>query len=60
MGTVEESFELTGWRAAVGFGLRVQVDFFGSVPIVFDFGLPIAQQDDDDTRVFNFAFGASF
>ena len=24
MGTVEESFELTGWRAAVGFGLRVQ------------------------------------
>lgn len=60
MGTVEESFELTGWRASVGFGLRVQVDFFGPVPIVFDFGFPIAQDDDDDMQVFNFAFGASF
>ncbi len=60
MGTVEEDFEISSWRAAVGFGLRVQVDFFGPVPIVFDFGFPIAKDDDDDTRVFNFAFGASF
>ena len=34
--------------------------FIGPVPIVFDFGFPIAKQDDDDTRVLNFAFGASF
>ena len=60
MGTVEEDFEITSWRAAVGFGLRVQVDFFGPAPIVFDFGFPIAKDDDDDTQVFNFAFGASF
>ncbi len=60
MGTVEESFELTGWRVSVGVGLRVQVDFFGPVPIVFDFGFPIAKDDDDDVQVFNFAFGASF
>lgn len=60
MGTVEEGFEISSWRAAVGFGLRVQVDFFGPVPIVFDFGFPIAKNDYDDTRVFNFAFGASF
>jgi outer membrane protein insertion porin family len=60
MGTVEEDFEITAWRAAVGFGLRIQVDFFGPVPIVLDFGFPIAKQDEDDTRVFNFAFGASF
>lgn len=60
MGTVEEGFEITAWRVAVGFGLRIQVDFFGPVPIVFDFGFPLAKEDEDDTRVFNFAFGASF
>lgn len=60
MGTVEEDFEITGWRASVGFGLRIQVDFFGPVPIVLDFGFPIAKEDDDDTQVFNFSFGASF
>jgi len=60
MGTVEEEFEITSWRVAVGFGLRVTVQFFGPVPIVLDFGFPIAKGDDDDTRVFNFSFGASF
>ena len=60
MGTVEEEFEITSWRVAVGFGLRVTVQFFGPVPIVLDFGFPIAKGDGDDTRVFNFSFGASF
>lgn len=60
MGTVEDGFTITTWRASVGFGLRVQVDFFGPVPIVFDFGFPIAKDEDDDTQVFNFAFGAAF
>jgi outer membrane protein insertion porin family len=60
MGTVEEDFDISEWRVSVGFGLRLQVDFFGPVPIVFDFGFPIAKGDDDDTQVFNFAFGASF
>ncbi|RMF80728.1 MAG: hypothetical protein D6744_07925, partial [Planctomycetota bacterium] len=60
MGTVEEDFEITTWRASVGFGLRINLNFFGPVPFVLDFGWPIAQDDDDDTRVFNFSFGASF
>ena len=60
MGTVEEEFKITSWRASVGFGLRVTIDFFGPVPFVFDFGFPIAKDDEDDTRVFNFSFGASF
>ena len=60
MGTVEERLEITDWRVSVGFGLRIQVDFFGPVPIVFDFGFPLVKGDDDDTQVFNFAFGASF
>ncbi len=60
MGTVEENFEITAWRASVGVGLRITVDFFGPVPIVLDFGFPIADESEDDTRVFNFNFGASF
>jgi outer membrane protein insertion porin family len=60
MGTVEEGFEITSWRVAVGFGFRLHLDFFGPVPLVFDFGFPIAQDDDDSTRVFNFSIGASF
>jgi outer membrane protein insertion porin family len=60
MGTVEEDFGITSWRVAVGFGLRVHINFFGPVPMVFDFGFPIAKGDLDDTRVFNFSFGASF
>ncbi len=60
MGTVERGFELTSWRVAVGFGLRVNVQFFGPVPLTFDFGFPIASDDEDDERVFNFSFGASF
>ncbi|MBU0617346.1 MAG: outer membrane protein assembly factor BamA, partial [Planctomycetes bacterium] len=60
MGTVEEEFEITSWRVGVGFGLRVVIDFLGPVPMVFDFGFPIASDDQDDTRVFNFSFGASF
>ncbi|MCG3126182.1 MAG: Outer membrane protein assembly factor BamA [Phycisphaerae bacterium] len=60
MGTVEEDFELTEWRASVGFGFRVQLDYFGAIPFVFDFGFPIAQDDDDEEQVFNFSVGASF
>ena len=60
MGTVEEGFTLTSWRVAAGFGLRVQIDFFGPVPIVFDFGFPLITGDRDNTQIFNFAFGASF
>jgi len=30
------------------------------VPMVFDFGFPLASDDQDDARVFNFSFGASF
>ncbi len=60
MGTVEEGFEITNWRASVGFGFRLNINFFGPAPLVFDFGFPIAQEDGDDVRVFNFSIGASF
>ncbi len=60
MGTVEEGFEITGWRAAIGFGLRIYADFFGPVPIVLDFGIPIIDEEDDETQIFNFSIGAAF
>lgn len=60
MGTVEEDFEVTSWRASVGFGLRLNVNFLGGVPMIFDFGFPIAKDDEDEERLFNFSFGASF
>lgn len=60
MGTVEEDVTITTWRAAVGFGLRVYVDFFGPIPMIFDFAFPIAEDEEDNTEVFNFSFGASF
>ena len=60
MGTVEENFEIKTWRASVGFGLRVTIDFFGPVPMVFDFGFPISEHEEDSTRVFNFSVGASW
>lgn len=60
MGTVEENIKISDWRIAVGFGLRIQVDFFGPAPIVLDFGIPVRSAEDDDEQLFNFAFGASF
>jgi outer membrane protein assembly complex protein YaeT len=60
MGTVEEDVGLTTWRASVGFGIRLSIDFFGPVPLEFDFAFPIAKDSDDDTQVFSFFFGAIF
>jgi len=60
MGTVEEDFGITGWRVAVGVGLRINIQLFGGIPIVLDFGFPVASEDEDDERVFTFSFGASF
>ncbi len=60
MGTVEQNLEITDWRAAIGFGMRMTIELLGPVPIELDFGVPIAKGDDDDTRVFSFFIGGSF
>jgi outer membrane protein insertion porin family len=59
-GTVEEDFEITGWRASMGFGIRMQVDFFGPVPLEFDFAVPVLSESDDDEQVFSFFIGTVF
>ncbi len=59
-GTVESDFEVTTYRAAVGFGIRWIIPFFGPVPFTFDFAWPLSQDDEDDTQVFSFTFGWTF
>ncbi len=59
-GTVEERITLSTWRAAVGFGVRFTVPFFGPVPFALDFGFPISKDGDDDEEFFSFSLGTSF
>lgn len=60
MGTVEEDFGITTWRMAVGFGVRVTVEWFGPIPMAFDFSIPVTQDEADDTQIFQFSFGTTF
>ena len=61
MGTVEEDFELTSWRASAGFGVRIFIEnYFGPIPLEFNLAFPLAQNSDDDTQVFSFAIGITF
>ncbi len=60
MGTVEEDFGINSWRASVGVGLRIYVQYLGPIPLSFDLAFPIAEDDDDDTQIFSFSFGTTF
>ena len=59
-GTVEPDISLSTWRAAVGFGVRFTVPFFGPVPFALDFGFPISKDGDDEEQIFSFSIGTSF
>ena len=49
------------YRVAVGFGIEIVIpQFFQQVPMHFDFGFPIVEDDKDDTELFSFNFGLSF
>ena len=60
MGTVEREFGLRSWRAAVGGGIRLTLEIFGTVPMEFDLAYPLAKEDGDDTRIFSFFIGLPF
>ena len=61
MGTVEEDFELTSWRASAGFGVRIFIEnYFGPIPLEFNLAFPLAKDDDDDMQAFSFAIGITF
>lgn len=56
-GTVETDFEINTIRSAVGFGFRIQLPFFGQVPLAIDFGFPITRDDQDERKTFSFSLG---
>lgn len=60
MGTVESDFELSDWRVSVGAGVKLQVDYFGPVPLEFDIAAPVIRDGDDDEQIFSFFIGAAF
>ncbi|MBN2375631.1 MAG: outer membrane protein assembly factor BamA [Sedimentisphaerales bacterium] len=56
-GTVSEGT----YRVAVGFGLELVIpQLFQMIPMHFDFGFPVYQDDEDEEEVFSFSFGLSF
>ncbi len=56
-GTVENTVAFKDFRATAGFGLRVTIPAMGPMPIALDLGFPLAQQADDQTRMFSFYVG---
>ena len=59
-GTVEATPGFSAYRAAVGFEVRIPIDFFGSVPLTLGVGVPVLKQSGDKAQYFHFMFGASF
>ena len=59
-GTVERDIEIRDYRVSAGVGLRLQLPFFGPVPMSLDFGFPVRKTDDDDTQLVSFSIGWVF
>ncbi len=59
-GTVDRTMNLDQYRAAVGAGIRLNVPMLGQAPFAFDFAVPIAKEEGDDTRVFSFSIALPF
>lgn len=60
MGTVERRLEIKDWRIAVGGGIRLTLDIFGTVPMEFDIAIPVMKGPDDNDRIFSFFIGLPF
>ncbi|MCK4626207.1 MAG: outer membrane protein assembly factor BamA [Phycisphaerae bacterium] len=59
-GTVEKNIEIEDYRVSAGFGLRLQIPFFGPVPMSLDFGFPLNKAEHDDTQLVSFSIGWVF
>lgn len=59
-GTVQEDIGFDQYRVSVGAGLRIRVPALGPVPLAFDFGFPIVEQEGDQTRLFTFTADIPF
>ena len=50
-----------GVRASIGTGLQIMLpQWFGPVPMRFEFAIPFMKDDNDETQVFSFTVGALF
>jgi outer membrane protein insertion porin family len=59
-GTVENSIDFEGYRASVGFGMRIYIPQLGPAPLAFDFGFPILKQTEDERQLFSFTMALPF
>ena len=50
----------TGYRASVGFEVRIPFDFLGSVPLTLGLAIPVSSEPGDVKQQFYFTFGAAF
>ena len=54
------NIEIEDSRVSAGFGLRLQIPFFGPVPMSLDFGFPLNKTNEDDTQLVSFSIGWVF
>ncbi len=59
-GTVDQDVGFGNYRMSVGTGVRIQLPFFGPVPMSLDFGIPVLKGPHDRTQIFNFNVGWTF
>jgi len=53
--------ETGGWRYSAGAGIQILVpQWFGPVPMRFEYGVPIRKDEKDEVRHFNFSMGRLF
>jgi len=55
-GTVQEEIGVDKWRVAVGTGIRLNVPFFSQAPIAIDIGIPLVEEEGDETQLISFSF----
>ena len=59
-GTVDQDIQFDTWRVSTGFGIRLSLPGFSSVPISFDLGFPLVRDPEDDTHLVSFTLGWVF
>lgn len=59
-GTVTNDVGFDQYRMSVGAGFRLSIPALGSVPLAFDFGIPIMKEDTDRERLFTFSLDIPF
>ncbi len=62
-GTLANGFgdgDLSNFRVAVGFGIRLKIGFLGDRPFAVDFAFPLVKYKEDQTQIISFSFSRQF